>query len=695
MLVYSFFIDIYFEKLYYQTKHKLGSEKLQVCKLLIFGPPGAGKSSLLKVLLGENPNLLQSSTGVCDRKLVQCNIAVTTPKDGPTKSTWTKINLEHEVKQLRSKLKRKVTSLTANILSSPKKCYHKMAVEKKMFDFDSHYASTTDRQSSSVAQTQHQQTTALIACYDSGGQPEFFDVMPAFITSPTGYIMVFDMSKDLYSKENVQYYKDGKQCSSIHQVHYTGSELIKTALAYIQYNPAVYNPLSDRSAALTLPSSGKLLVAGTHLDKCGDTEEKQCSKVLEVENIMVEDIMKLPAEYLHISQRSTKNTKLLYPISNTVEQGRDEIAQEIRSAIEKMAAKDEEISNDIPISWMLLQLEIRLTEKYYISRDRCIDIAKTCYIEERDVNTVLKYFHELGMLLYYESVPSLKHVIFCDPQWLFDKLTKLIEVKYDPPFKQKVNIENGIILFDKNLLHYVYGNDFKSSGILQLESLLDLFEFLNIMAVLPGQHTGQEKQYFMPALLNPVLTSIDPSLEEVYGTKIYDTMLVKFEKTYIPRGVFCCLVTECMKRSVGWNIQYSKDVYRNLIIFQTSADHNQNIFLKDKIDSIAVEIYNHGSGSTLTTSADVICSTINKALHKVCKKMKINNNFKFGFACRCLHATSCKGFAVVTSQIPFQTVSVCEKCNHRRVLEDDQVGWLISMEFLKNKVNTCISKILM
>ena len=46
-----------FEKLYYQAKHNLGSEKLQLLKLLIFGPPGAGKSSLLKVLLSDDPDM--------------------------------------------------------------------------------------------------------------------------------------------------------------------------------------------------------------------------------------------------------------------------------------------------------------------------------------------------------------------------------------------------------------------------------------------------------------------------------------------------------------------------------------------------------------------------------------------------------------------------------------------------------------
>jgi len=39
--------------------------------------------------------------------------------------------------------------------------------------------------------------STLMVCYDSGGQPEFFDVIPALATNPIGYIMVLDLSKKL------------------------------------------------------------------------------------------------------------------------------------------------------------------------------------------------------------------------------------------------------------------------------------------------------------------------------------------------------------------------------------------------------------------------------------------------------------------------------------------------------------------
>ena len=94
-----------FKKLYYQAKHNLGTEELQLYKLIIFGPPGIGKSSLFKVLLGNNPDPLCNSTGVLYRKLVQAKVSIAT-LDGQSKSSWHLINIEDKVLRFCSTIER-------------------------------------------------------------------------------------------------------------------------------------------------------------------------------------------------------------------------------------------------------------------------------------------------------------------------------------------------------------------------------------------------------------------------------------------------------------------------------------------------------------------------------------------------------------------------------------------------------------
>ena len=406
------------------------------------------------------------------------------------------------------------------------------------------------------------------------------------------------------------------------------------------------------------------------MDLCGDTEEQKTDKLLQAEKYMEDDIFNIPVDSLHIIDcpDGWQRTKLIHPISNTVAEDRDDNAQKIRAAIEKMS-EDEKIENYVPINWLLFQLEIRLTGKNCISQVQCIDIARECFIQEEDIDDVLMYFHELGILLHYRNVVALKDVIFCNPQWLFDQLTNLIELKYKPPLKLKKNITKGI--FDKKVLVEMYSTDFDGNDVLQFEQLLQLFVSLNIMAMLPSE----TDQYFMPALLNPAPPDVDKNLLKCYGNKMHDTLIVKFENRYFPRGVVCCLVAEFMNNS-GWSIQCGDAVFKDLIIFQISV--KQYIFIRDKIDSIAIEMY--CQDEHVEIYPDVVCDKIRITLEEVCTKIKITSDFKFGFSCGCCRSdgTLCKGFSGVKRSLPFTRESFCEKCQRKSSLKSKQTVWLVA-----------------
>ena len=83
--------------------------------------------------------------------------------------------------------------------------------------------------------------------------------------------------------------REGKRWgSSDIKTHYTTAQLMKTALANIQ--PYIM-PYSSGSANKICVNNSQLLVVGTHLDLCGDTEEEVCERLLETERIICNDIL--------------------------------------------------------------------------------------------------------------------------------------------------------------------------------------------------------------------------------------------------------------------------------------------------------------------------------------------------------------------------------------------------------------------
>ena len=310
-----------FKKLYYQAKHNHGTEELQLYKLVIFGPPGVGKSSLFKVLLGGIPDAVRKSTGPLVRNLVQIKVAITR-LTGEYNSSWCLIRIEDEIARLRSAIKRKnfkqskqiEANVPVDVADGDKP---PMKVEKELFT-----------NISTKAPTEVEYASSIMACYDTGGQPEFFDIMPALTTIPTGNIMVFDLSKDIHKKIDSEFYEDGESCQLQHQAPYTTAELMKTAVANIQsYCHQNSNTISYES------NTGHLLVVGTHLDLCGQTDYKKSKKLHEVETMILNDVLTGEAEQMvHYDCEG----RIIHPISNTCSDGRNEAAQKIRTAIEDM-----------------------------------------------------------------------------------------------------------------------------------------------------------------------------------------------------------------------------------------------------------------------------------------------------------------------------------------------------------------------
>ena len=658
-----------FEELYLKAIKDLGSEELQLCKVVFFGPPGVGKSSLVNVLI-QTSKMKQcqgrNSTGLFDLKLVQFKVMVI-KNDEKSKSLWNTVTLDNEIERLRCKIEAKLKSQKqkssneqlsfkdVSLANANKNIHEKMC--QRLPD------SPTKKQI-------YRTSNIIIALYDSGGQPEFFDVMPLLNTIPTGNVMIFNMNELFDAKIKPELYTNGRHKSTGNETHYTNAELMKTALANIE---------SCVTRQKIPHLSNNVIVVGTHLDEYMKGKENPEESLSQLDDALSKMVLTNSTRGMVITyNREGKEDRIIHPISNIkYSKEQDEVAQKIRTAIEEMSEKAS-TQKEIPNSWLLFQYQIRLLNKPCITLNDCQDIAKICYMKE-DFKVVLKYFHDLGILLNYKELDD---VVFCNPQWLFEQLSKLIRAKYTRAFR--ADVENGII--NVNFMAYkIYFNLNKdTSGIIKLNDLLRLFVSLNVMAKLPKEKRSDERQYFMPALLDPV--SAKPSLSE-FGQPFYDTMYVMYKDTLFPRGMFCSLVTLLTQDQKSFELKKGKQcMYKNLVVFQKITDKDETyLILRDKISFMTVEVYQEEQCNLLQ---EIYCDLL-VALQEVCERMNLKYQFKFGFACQ---EKSCKeknhkedttSIAIVKLEHNFCPKAMyCMVCSKSIPLKYDQLLWFIPLKVL-------------
>ena len=296
---------------------------------------------------------------------------------------------------------------------------------------------------------------------------------------------------------------------------------------------------------------------------------------------------------------------------------------------------------------------------------------------------MLSYFHELGIILYYKE--AAKDVVF-SPQWLFDRITDIIFEKYNCNFKALEDIKKGRI--KKDFLVDIYQSKIDVNGPLTVDQLLQVFIDQNIMARFPED----EDLFFMPALLSPdpdrlvnvhsTLPESSPFLTEC-GKRSCERLYIKFENRYFPRGVFCSLATQFMRR--GWFIQDSPR-YNNILVFQLPHSAEEYIGLFDCQTNLAVEMYQENNKDP-SISPHKISELLYQFLKVFCKKIRFDSNFEFGFTCK---RKGCNLFAAVQLKYPFLPEKSCKRCGKSK-LNYDELIWITSPKDLTDILSSQVS----
>ena len=383
---------------------------------------------------------------------------------------------------------------------------------------------------------------------DSGGQPQFHELLQAFIRNTSVVMIVLKLSESLDSFPEIAYYdrQTGQLCGNTYTSSLRNDQIIQRCIR-----------------TLSKDKQSRVLVVGTHLDlahKSSESIEDKNKKLLEMLTLALGK---------KLITRSPD--KVVFPL-NALTPGEDDqkVAGEIRGEI----AKDKHLSEPykVPIAWFLLEQDMQKLERSVVNLQTCYQLGTILHMTKPTVNAALDYFNELNIILYYPSI--LPNVVFVSPQVIVDKVTELIECSFylrGRPESEEMDSEERFI----------------DHGELSVETLADpkffkhfvpvlftphhlLLVFQNLFIVAPISDTT----YFMPSLLPEIVSE---ELEEYRPTTDIDSpVLVYFPDGCCPGGAFCCLCVYLISKC-GWKTEGK--LFRNYLMFYVGCENHEVVII--------------------------------------------------------------------------------------------------------------------
>ncbi|KAL9962679.1 hypothetical protein ACROYT_G031802 [Oculina patagonica] len=215
---------------------------------------------------------------------------------------------------------------------------------------------------------------------------------------------------------------------------------------------------------------------------------------------------------------------------------------ELRKEIMKVLKQEPYMGEEVPVRWFNFQkvVEALVAEKiFFLNLKQLQTIAqKMCFIESEDeVDVILDFYHDLGMIIKHRSTVVLK------AQWLIDVFKQLITIpRYEDMNSKDRNdwecLERKGILH-KTLVDRVFSK-FIQQGLVK-EDILDMMEQFGLIAKFV---TSTDVKYFVPSQLKwppKNLCEMDPSPSDPCS------LYLDFLNGFVPHGLFYQLVLRCIR----------------------------------------------------------------------------------------------------------------------------------------------------
>ncbi len=392
----------------------------------------------------------------------------------------------------------------------------------------------------------------LLYMKDTGGQPEFMDMLPALIIGPALYFIFCRYGDNLDEAYKVTL-RGVSNCQIPEKMSScTVRQNITSALSSI-YSMKHYSTrrASDCTNVLfddlykNRPDTSVYFI-GTHKDKVSSQEmidfDKKMQEVIKDAIFSEQELVRFVSQNGFESKDPKDEMpqgmeRLIYPIDNN--SGTEEEIEGLQMFIKN--ALNQFPRHEIPARWLPFSLLLRFTEKKYIDLKVCYQYGEILQMDENETNVALWFFHHYtGIIYHFPNVPHLENIVITDTQLVFNCISHLI-------FEIGISLRQGAGDKLRKVGQISFADIKNVSGEmfqpLQMEALLKHF---HIIAPLHESFLKKKcidddtsQLYFMPCVLpNCSNEELVSKTQDICSKGKVHAMKICFPSGFTPIGLF-------------------------------------------------------------------------------------------------------------------------------------------------------------
>ena len=400
-------------------------------------------------------------------------------------------------------------------------------------------------------------SASYVLCTDTGGQPEYQELLSLLIAACNAVFIIFNLEHDLHSIQPLEYLPFINDDPVTYDSPYTVGEMlyqslvsvpIHTSLQILTSNEEFQNQSDIQNKTEQIVNRSCVFFIGTHKDIVDS------QKLNAMNRDLIELIKNTPHYNANMVQRSSTDS-IFFAVDNFSSLQNDEDFVMIRRATQGLVYGSN-VKVKAPTSWLFTGIVLQNLSKTQpiVTFEQCQEIAQQCGIEQRAFKSCLEFLHRtIGAIRYYDT-EHLQSIVVLKPQVIINVLSHLMRRAFMKPFARRAIVSDDDI--SDAISHF---------KLITRDLLIHISLDLLLMCPHPNS-TAERAMYYLTCML--------PINEENTGIDERASVYFTLEGHVLPVGLGRATITAIVQQQVDakppWIIKYDK-LFRNSLEFSPSS----------------------------------------------------------------------------------------------------------------------------